>query len=501
MCRRATEGVALPPGSSPQSRVAGVPAGNALPTDERRKHLLWLAVALVGVLAVALVVLVCYGVDVPGITHSDRTEPWMLIGLLALLTLSVAYLLDKEREHRIQNTALIRRLHEAAAALDARVERLNRLSETSMRLAGSLDVERISELVVEALVTQVHADAASFVLMDRTNRQWLHTRSTGPLAEVPGEPDDPVALAAAAVEEAPTIHDLGERATVAERIRAWDRVRGAISAPVKVSAVVSGALAAMRAERFEVEDLNLLTTLANMASRALENAELHQQLRESYFRTLHVLARSLAARDPYSAAHGEAVTWISCELARKLGLDGEVVPMLEAYGPLHDLGKVGIADAVLMKAGPLEEDELELCRQHVLIGEEIVRPLDPGDMALAIVRNHHERWDGSGYPDGLVGEQIPLSARIVAVADVFHAAISHRPYKAGEPPFEAVHEIKRLSGVHFDPEVVEAFVQFWDTGGLAKFTMRLGQVVDRAAVGQLRIPLAAPVPLPDRAEG
>jgi HD-GYP domain-containing protein (c-di-GMP phosphodiesterase class II) len=495
-----TEGMAVPPASGAKSRAIVLPDGSSYSTDDRRQHLLWLAVALVGVLAVALVVLVCYGVDIGRVTNSDRVEPLMLIGLLTLLTLSVAYLLDKEREHRAQNRTLIQRLHESAQALDARVERLNRLSETSMHLAGSLDVERISELVVEALVTQVHADAASFVLMDRTNRQWLHTRSTGPLAEGQGEPDDPVALAAAAVEEAPTIHDLGERATVAERIRAWDRVRAAISAPVKVSAVVSGALAAMRAEQFEVEDLNLLTTLANMASRALENAELHQQLRESYFRTLHVLARSLAARDPYSAAHGEAVTWISCELARQLGLDGEVIPMLEAYGPLHDLGKVGISDTVLMKPGPLAPDELDLCRQHVLIGEEIVRPLDPGDMALAIVRNHHERWDGSGYPDGLVGEQIPLSARIVAVADVFHAAISHRPYKAGEPPFETVQEIKRLSGMHFDPEVVEAFVQFWGGGGLAKFTMRLGQVVARPALGQLRIPLAAPVPLPNRLE-
>ncbi len=174
--------------------------------------------------------------------------------------------------------------------------------------------------------------------------------------------------------------------------------------------------------------------------------------------------------------------------------------MLEAYGPLHDLGKVGISDTVLMKPGPLAADELELCRQHVLIGEEIVRPLDPGEVAIAIVRNHHERWDGTGYPDGLAGEQIPMSARIVAVADVFHAAISHRPYKAGEPAFDTVQEIKRLSGVDFDPTVVDAFVRFWDTGGLAKFTMHLGQVVARPGASPLRIPLVAPVPLPNRYE-
>jgi hypothetical protein len=113
-----------------------LPDGSTYATDDRRKHLLWLAVALMALLALALVLLVCYGVDIGQLTNSDRTEPLMLIGLLALLTLSVAYLLMGEREHRIQNRALIQRLHESAQALDARSSGLNRLSETSMHPAG-----------------------------------------------------------------------------------------------------------------------------------------------------------------------------------------------------------------------------------------------------------------------------------------------------------------------------------------------------------------------------
>jgi HD-GYP domain-containing protein (c-di-GMP phosphodiesterase class II) len=212
-----------------------------------------------------------------------------------------------------------------------------------------------------------------------------------------------------------------------------------------------------------------------MAGKAIESAELHQQLRDAYFRTLHVLARSLAARDPYSAAHGEAVTWVARRLARRMRLDGTMTQVLEAYGPLHDLGKVGIPDSVLLKQGTLTDEEIEIVRQHTLIGEEIMRPLNPEAAALSLMRSHHERWDGSGYPDGLAGEQIPLMARIVAVADAFHAIVSHRSYRGGLLPFEAVQEIRAMSGIQFDPAVVDALAQLWQEGELAKLGMRLGQ--------------------------
>jgi HD-GYP domain-containing protein (c-di-GMP phosphodiesterase class II) len=252
---------------------------------------------------------------------------------------------------------------------------------------------------------------------------------------------------------------------------------------MKVSDVVGGALAAIRSENFDTEDLNLLTTLANMASKAIESAELHQRLRQSYFKTLHVLARSLAARDPYSASHGEAVTWLATRLAARLDLDEATVSALKTYGPLHDLGKIGIADSLLMKPGPLTDEEFEVVRQHTVIGENIIRPLDPGEAALALIRSHHERWDGSGYPDGLLGKAIPLVARVLSVADAFHAIVSHRSYRGGAVPFEAVQEIQKLAGSQFDPNVVRALTSLWESGGLAEFGIWLGRSEAPAGTG------------------
>ncbi|MDH4209175.1 MAG: HD domain-containing protein [Anaerolineae bacterium] len=459
--------------------------------DRRRKQLLWLALSLVGFLTLAVVLLVAYGAE---IASTDYSEPLLLIGLLAFVTCTVAYFADKEREQRAENRRLIHQLHDTARALDTRVARLNKLSETSARLAGALDLDRISELVVEALAEQVQADAASLVLLDRSKGEYLHTRSVGAFSDTNGDPGDPIAFAKAATEGRSSTGQSGGPVGRGDQLKAWERIRASISAPVKVSDVVGGALAAIREETFDTEDLNLLTTLANMSSKAIESAELHQQLREAYYRTLHVLARSLAARDPYSAAHGEAVTWLACCLAKNLRLGEEAVEALQSYAPLHDLGKIGIPDAVLSKEGPLTEDEFEMVRQHTVIGQNIIQPLSPGAPALSMIRSHHERWDGSGYPDGLKEEQIPMLARVMSVADAFHAIVSHRSYRPGAIPFKAVQEIRAMAGTQFDPTVAETLVKLWESGELTQFAAGSGESAQGYSILDVAAALSAPGP-------
>ena len=490
------------PASPPAGRRAGLSAEltwAGLTTDyapdRRRMQVLWLALGLIGLLTIALVLIVAYGQELA----ADYSEPLLLIGLLAFVTCTVAYFADKEREHRLENRRLVRQLQETAVALDMRVARLNKLSETSVHLAGALDIDQISELVVQALVDQVHADAASLVLLDTTKGEYLHTRSMGPLAERTAASRDPLAIAQMAGSQGPLIRQLDASPLVTEQLKAWEKIRGSIAAPMRVSNVIGGALAAIREERFDTEDLNLLTTLANMSSKAIESAELHQQLRQSYYRTLHVLARSLAARDSYSAAHGEAVTWLACRLGDLLSLEDDEREALHAYGPLHDLGKVGISDALLSKQGPLTSEEIEIVRQHTLIGESIVQPLNPGAAALAMIRNHHERWDGRGYPDGLKGEGIPRLARVVAVADACHAIVSHRPYRGGATTIQAVQEAKAMTGTQFDPRVVDALVQLWHSGVLADYSIRLGR--SDVAVNILDLPTSLAPPPPRPASG
>jgi len=473
--------------------VEALRRGKDYAPDERRKHLVWVAISVIAALGLALVILEAYGDRTPTTDYNDLL---LLIGLLAFLTCTVAYFLDKDREQRAENRRLILQLAETAQALDQRVERLNKLCETSTHLTGALNIERISEFVVEALVGQVQADSASLVLLDKSKGSCLHSLTKGVMANIEDAQGTPAAAAkAAAAEAAPAMRVLPPPADLAKHLEAWGKTRATISAPMKVSDLIGGALTAMRQDDFSPEDLNLLTTLANMAARAIESAELHEELRQSYFRTLHVLSHSLAARDPYSAAHGDAVTWLACRFAKKLKLGPDAVEALRAYGPLHDLGKIGITDSVLLKEGPLTDEEVMLCRQHAAIGEEIMRPLNPGLAVLSMIRNHHEWWDGGGYPDRLAGEQIPILARVVAVADSLHAMTSHRPYKPGAAVFRAVEEINALAGLQFDPAVTEALVDLWESGEMAKFTMRRREADETADI--LSQSLSAPPSLGD----
>jgi putative nucleotidyltransferase with HDIG domain len=175
--------------------------------------------------------------------------------------------------------------------------------------------------------------------------------------------------------------------------------------------------------------------------------------------------RYLEARDPYTALHSERVARIAEAVGREMGLSPEQLLLLRRGALLHDIGKLRIPDSILRKEKELAPNEWEVMRMHPIYGEEMVRPLKTilGQIGT-VVRWHHERWAGGGYPDGLAGEEIPLLARIVAVADAYEALTSHRPYRQALSPEEAFARIRKESGVQFDPAVVEAFARAWRRG-------------------------------------
>lgn len=174
---------------------------------------------------------------------------------------------------------------------------------------------------------------------------------------------------------------------------------------------------------------------------------------------LEALARAAEFRDDETGQHTKRVGELSALIAEDLGLSIDFVDAIRLAAPLHDVGKIAVPDAVLLKPAKLDQNELELMRRHTIIGERVFARTKSPLMVLAqsIAKNHHEWWDGSGYPAGLAGEAIPLEARIVAVADVFDALVHARPYKPAWSLSEAVAEIERCSGTHFDPKVVESF--------------------------------------------
>jgi putative nucleotidyltransferase with HDIG domain len=187
-----------------------------------------------------------------------------------------------------------------------------------------------------------------------------------------------------------------------------------------------------------------------------------QELRESYMATVRALSNAVEARDAYTGKHAERVTAYGMELARAVGLSVEESPQIEFGFLLHDIGKVAVPDAILFKTSQLTAEEYALIAQHPVVGAEILRDVDFIGEGKLVVRHHHERWDGTGYPDGLVGEEIPLAARVFAVADTLDALTTDRPYRPASDWTQARMEIRRFSGSQFDPTVVAAYEDISD---------------------------------------
>ncbi|CAH1081490.1 hypothetical protein NTG1052_40003 [Candidatus Nitrotoga sp. 1052] len=188
-----------------------------------------------------------------------------------------------------------------------------------------------------------------------------------------------------------------------------------------------------------------------------ENQRKAQEVLESHISMMEALGRAIAKRDSNTGAHNYRVAWISAMLAETLGIKGDGMQALIAGSFLHDAGKIGIPDAILLKPEKLTEDEMDLMHTHVTMGEEIITGGGWLDGAREVVACHHEKWDGSGYPRGLVGEAIPLVARIFAIVDVFDALCSKRPYKEPLPLNEVMDILQQGSGVHFDPKLLKVF--------------------------------------------
>jgi HAMP domain-containing protein len=207
------------------------------------------------------------------------------------------------------------------------------------------------------------------------------------------------------------------------------------------------------------EDAVQARQLADQVAVAISNARLIEELDELNWGTLYALARAIDAKSHWTAGHSERVTELALRIGQTLGLNQKQLDDLHRGGLLHDLGKIGIPPEILDKAGKLTDEEYQLMREHVRIGARILEPIEAYAGIIPVVLHHHEYYDGSGYPEGLSGEDIDLGARIFTVADHYDALISDRPYREGLPQETVIGFIKEDSGTKFDPKVVEAFLE------------------------------------------
>lgn len=201
--------------------------------------------------------------------------------------------------------------------------------------------------------------------------------------------------------------------------------------------------------------------------RSLLKLKRHTDELENAETVLFSLALSVEAKDPYTNGHCDRLARYSVALGKSLGLHAEQLKALQRGGILHDLGKIGVPESILLKPGPLNDMERAVVREHPAIGERICKPLKSLRTVLPIIRHHHERWDGSGYPDGLAGEAIPLTARILQVADIYDAFTTERPYKRALTQDEAIALMREETAKGWwDPRLVEAFIGLVTNGAL-----------------------------------
>jgi HD-GYP domain-containing protein (c-di-GMP phosphodiesterase class II) len=212
-------------------------------------------------------------------------------------------------------------------------------------------------------------------------------------------------------------------------------------------------------EPFTQEDFDLVDAVACYASLGIETTQMLEQQRDLFLRAATTLAQTVEMRDEYTGNHTQRVTTYALLLAEALGLSPAERQQIEIGAPLHDIGKIAVSDEVLRKPGRLSAVEQEQMKMHAARGAALLGNIPGLTPILPIVRHHHERWDGHGYPDGLAAEAIPLPARVVAVADAFDAMTSDRPYRPALPLGEALAELVACAGSHFDPRCVEAFLR------------------------------------------
>lgn len=347
-------------------------------------------------------------------------------------------------------------------------------------MGSTIRLDFLLNLILETAIKELDADMASVLLVD------IKTGRLMPKASL-GAPERTLRSGLLTGEDnisrwvikhgRPRVFDKDE---IAERFLPnpfRKNIRSVIVHPLMAKGKVIGTLTLIRSQErispFTTGQLHSLSIIASKAASAIENSRLYEELRESYLQTLTALANAVEARDIYTRGHTERVCYMAQSLCREMGWNDEKLWEVKMGGILHDIGKIGVPDAVLNKAETLTPVEFESMKQHPVVGAKILEGISFLNPAVPYVLYHHERFDGKGYPYGLRNDQIPIQGRLLAVVDTFDAMTSDRPYRKAKSLKMALSEIRECADTQFDPQVARAFLRAWQKGRLKKRKLKI----------------------------
>lgn len=387
---------------------------------------------------------------------------------LKAINLQLSKRVTEVEEANSQIAMLIKDLASKNTELEKVVDRLTTVNQIGNILNSVVDKDNVLEIIVTTLAKTMSAKICSLMLVNEATGEMEVAFATGlegkhlrrgkvgegisgyvakegkPLLVVDIETDPRFRM--------PNDPQYTTTSFVAAPLFSKSKVIGVLNINNKLSG-----------EPFNQHDLDLLTTVAGQAATAVENSNLYRDIRSSYFDTVRALVNALEAKDKYSKGHSERVTLLAMMIADEMGLEDDRKTALQHAGVLHDIGKIGISLSILNKDGKLTGEEYDLIKDHPLIGERILDPITFLKDVKTIVGDHHERFDGKGYPHQKCGDELSLEAKILAVADTFDALTSDRPYRKALPFEDAVAEIRRCSSTQFDPDVVSVFLKTIDS--------------------------------------
>ena len=413
------------------------------------------------------------------LAHSDELHAMNLtledrLKEIEYLNINLEERIEEIEEANYKIADLASELEEKNIGLSQAVERLQALYKMGLAVNATMDLDRLLNLLSEKSMTTMKAEVGYILMLSEKTGNLVVGGSSGIPKDFDRQVEVPLKPGGVSYwvmnNNQPKLIDKIDGAREFSKMSRLGFIRkSVICAPLTDKQKVIGTITVANpvdGSSFGQSDLELLTTIAAQASVAIRNARLYEAQETSYLNTVQALVSAIEASDAYTRGHSERVTRYSVALAKRMGIDGEPLKQLEQAAVLHDIGKIGIDVALLHKKEKLTPADIDVLKLHPSIGVRILEPIHFLDTVREIIEQHHERYDGKGYPKGLAGSEWRLEGKILSVCDTYDAMTSDRPYRKALSHKIAMQEILDHSGTQFDPDVAAAFISMCNEGRL-----------------------------------